>query len=125
MSLTTKLQKLTLISLILLVVTSGAFAITLAVTAKEISPSGNTEDKAILDISNSNVINLQKDRISGYNKEKTDTPLVSKYLHGASQNFLLPYLWNAILISIVIFGTSILALIWNAQREGKINLFEP
>jgi hypothetical protein len=118
MSLSTILQKLTVLAVILVIVTSIAFAGTLIITSKEMPAGGLSEDTSLFQksVTNEKIKNL---KLRGPNIEENDNKTTI-----SSQHFMLPHLWNAIIACMVLLVCSTVALIWDAERQGKINLCE-
>lgn len=115
MTLTGKLQKLTVLAFILVIATSVVFSVTLALTSEEMPAGGRVAEDSPLAKKALKLGHLD-DKVQFEDTE--DTTMV------ASQSELLPYMWNAVLGSFGLLIISILALVWDAHRKGKINIVE-
>jgi hypothetical protein len=120
MSLTTKLQKLTVLSFIMVIVSSIVFAVTLVVTSKEISKEDLYKESPSVFKKSVTTEHLKalNSRGPSYIEENDDKTIIT------SQHILMPYLWNAIIACMALLVCSVVALIWDAQRQGKINILE-
>jgi hypothetical protein len=112
MDTTSILQKLVLISLVAVVVSASAFTIVLVCTSKERPVGGTFESEDLPFKMPFKKLNLES---SQDNEDKSEI---------SSQHFAMPYLWNIIMASLVVMVITVIGLLWDGQRKGKINILQ-